>query len=142
MPAGLAWRIRMRYVVSESEVEWSAIRAQGPGGQNVNKVSNAVHLRFDVLRSALPPAIKQRLLGLADQRVSTAGVIVIKAQSARSLEKNKADALARLQALVDEASVVPKARKPTKATWGSRQRRLEAKGVRSRVKATRSKVTD
>lgn len=132
----------MRYVVSESEVEWSAIRAQGPGGQNVNKVSNAVHLRFDVLRSALPPAIKQRLLGLADQRVSTAGVIVIKAQSARSLEKNKADALARLQALVDEASVVPKARKPTKATWGSRQRRLEAKGVRSRVKATRSKVTD
>jgi ribosome-associated protein len=132
----------MRYVVSESEVEWSAIRAQGPGGQNVNKVSNAVHLRFDVLRSALPPAIKQRLLGLADQRLSTAGVIVIKAQSARSLEKNKADALARLQALVDEASVVPKARKPTKATWGSRQRRLEAKGVRSRVKATRSKVTD
>jgi len=142
MPAGLAWRIRMRYVVSESEVEWSAIRAQGPGGQNVNKVSNAVHLRFDVLRSALPPAIKQRLLGLADQRLSTAGVIVIKAQSARSLEKNKADALARLQALVDEASVVPKARKPTKATWGSRQRRLEAKGVRSRVKATRSKVID
>ena len=142
MPAGLAWRIRMRYVVSESEVEWSAIRAQGPGGQNVNKVSYAVHLRFDVLRSALPPAIKQRLLGLADQRLSTAGVIVIKAQSARSLEKNKADALARLQALVDEASVVPKARKPTKATWGSRQRRLEAKGVRSRVKATRSKVTD
>ncbi len=132
----------MRYVVSESEVDWSPIRAQGPGGQNVNKVSNAVHLRFDVLRSALPPAIKHRLLGLADQRLSTAGVIVIKAQSARSLEKNKADALARLQALVDDASVVPKARKPTKATWGSRQRRLESKGVRSRVKATRSKVID
>ena len=131
----------MTYIVPESEVEFSAIRAQGPGGQNVNKVSNAVHMRFDIVASALPAAIKQRLLASADTRITADGVFIIKAQGARSLESNKAEALARLQEAIDQAAHVPKRRKPTKPTLGSRQRRLEGKANRSAVKAGRSKVT-
>lgn len=130
----------MPCTISEHDVEFVAIRAQGPGGQNVNKVSCAVHLRFDVNASRLPPEVKARLLALADQRITKLGVVVIKAQSARSLELNKADALARLQALIDNAAHVPVTRRATKPTFGSKQRRLQGKAVRGEVKAARSKV--
>jgi len=128
--------------VDAREVEFSAIRAQGAGGQNVNKVSNAVHLRFDIRASSLPDAVKQRLLATADQRISADGVIVIKAQDHRSLPLNQAAALARLQEMVDAAAYVPRPRKPTKPTFGSKQRRLEGKAVRAQVKAGRGKVRD
>ncbi len=127
----------MRHTVPEHEVELSAIRAQGPGGQNVHKVSSAVHLRFDIRASSLPAHVKHRLLALGDQRITKDGVVVIKAQTARSQEQNRAEAMARLQELVDEASHVPTVRKPTKPTYGSKQRRLKEKSVRSQVKAGR-----
>ncbi len=132
----------MGYVVSESEVEFSAIRAQGPGGQNVNKVSNAVHMRFNIAASALPALVKERLLASADSRITGDGIFVIKAQGARSLETNKAEALARLHEAIEQASHVPKHRKPTKPTFGSKQRRLEGKAQRSSVKSNRGKVVE
>ncbi len=124
--------------VREEEVEFSAIRAQGAGGQNVNKVSNAVHLRFDVPASSLPQAVKERLLALRDQRITEGGVVVIKAQDHRSLVRNQADALARLQALVDSAAEVPTLRRATRPTRASQRRRLDSKGQRSAIKAGRS----
>ena len=128
--------------VWEHEVAYLAIRAQGPGGQNVNKVSCAVQLRFDVRASSLPLEVKERLLALSDQRLNKQGVIVIKAQSSRSLEQNKAEALGRLQAMVAEAAQVQAVRRPTKPTFGSQQRRLQGKAVRADVKAARGKVRD
>ncbi len=128
--------------IAASEVEFSAIRAQGAGGQNVDKVSNAVHLRFDIRASSLPEPLKVRLLALADARISDDGVVVIKAQAHRSLAMNRAEALARLQALVDAAARVPPVRRPTKPTWASRQRRLAGKAARGAIKAGRGRVTE
>jgi len=126
--------------VDEREVEFNAIRAQGAGGQNVNKVSSAVHLRFDIMASSLPDAIKERLLALSDSRINQEGVLVLKAQQHRTQEMNRLDALARLQQVVDGVSNPPKPRRATRPTYGSRQRRLESKSQRSTTKALRGKV--
>ena len=131
-----------KYPVDEREVEFSAIRAQGAGGQNVNKVSSAVHLRYDITASSLPDDVKARLIALNDSRITQEGVLVLKAQQHRTQEMNRSDALARLQEVVDSVATPPKTRRPTKPTYGSKQRRLEGKSQRSSIKSLRGKVDE
>lgn len=134
--------LRLSWTLNEAELEWSAVRAQGAGGQNINKVSNAAHLRFNIPASSLPDAIKEKLLACRDTRISAAGDVVIKAQSSRSLQKNRADALARLCELIEAAAQIERPRRPTRPTLASKTRRLESKSKRSGVKAQRGRVKD
>jgi len=135
-------QISHNVAIPDREIEISAIRAQGAGGQNVNKVSSAIHLRFDIGASSIPGFYKERLLKLKDQRITKEGVIVIKAQQHRSQEMNKEEALRRLQDLIKSVAVAPKKRKPTKPTRSSQRKRLDSKTKRGAVKLTRARVVD
>ena len=126
--------------IAPHEVQWTAVRAQGAGGQNVNKVASAIHLRFDIVASNLPEAIKARMIASGDRRITPDGVVVLKAQRHRTQDRNLADALARLQAMVDAAAIEPKVRTPTRPTRASRRRRVDDKVKRGRIKAARGKV--
>ena len=129
-------------VLVEADVQWTAVRSQGPGGQNVNKVASAVHLRFDVRASRLPEDVQQRLLALGDSRITTEGVVVIKAQKYRTQEHNLWDGLQRLNGLIATVAKPARKRKATKPTWGSQQRRLQGKSLRAGVKALRQRPAD
>lgn len=129
-------------VLNENEVEFIAIRAQGAGGQNINKVSNAVHLRFDIAASSLPEAVKGKLLALRDQRISSDGIVVIKAQRHRSLERNREDGLVRLRELIASAAFVPPPRRPTKPTRSAQRKRVDSKVKRGQVKLQRGRVSE
>lgn len=135
-------RINDRIAISEDEIEIRGVRSQGPGGQNVNKVSSAVHLRFDIRGSSLPQHYKERLLSLADKRITKDGIINIKAQQSRSREKNREMAYGRLRELIHRAGLARKKRRATKPTCGSRQRRLESKTRRGKVKLLRRNVIE
>ena len=130
------------FEIKEAEVDITAIRAQGAGGQNVNKVSSAIHLRFDIVASSLPNDVKERLLALRDSRITNEGVLVLKAQTHRTQDANKLDAFARLHELVNSVATPPRVRRATKPTFGSKQRRLEGKSQRSETKALRARISE